>query len=1102
MMNNASQQSYNNSTPTLPLSQSNPQLQQLHHQQQQQQQYVFHQQNQQQQSIFQQPQSQQQQQARMMLIDPRGYHSSNPPPTPPQQQQQIPSLLQQSRNFLSGQQQQQQHPHSPLQQHQHHTLHQQRSNQWGKQPCVVCNETFTSDLLSLMPCGHRVCNQCFNSASQSNGFVAIDKCPICSLISTTTNLTSLLSNNNIRDAFNSQTVSPIGFNPSTPPSNPQSANSKIALDNTFSIWEPLPLSGGSGNSRTQSFSSSSVYPTKQQQQPQGAIMPQPPPSSSQQQQHQGTSSSQVSSSSGGSFHGFSNRSRQSIGSNRSSIHQLPLTPSNSKSMQFQFQFKEKENNNEFLQRNSKCTNCDEKATVVGYCLNCKEVLCSECVMAHARVKITKEHKIQVIDESFNPFQQQQLQTTVSSAPPSRLPPPQQHIDSMKTDSESPNSYSGGNNSFSSSIISCPEHDLFFITLCTTCGGIHLCLRCLPNHTGHNLRILPVYEPQTSLRRLINESKNIQRSFEDSKEGIKRMIERIEASVQSVVGEMRSIIHLHISALEERKRDLLQRVDSIHQTKILSLNQQNEKICDKMNSLDSLIKYGEQLCAHETSAPSSLSGSSPGEEDPRYLECYEKLIKLHSESFIPLIPTANDSIRLKSIDPTLLQSLKSLGQVESGLCPKATQLLGTRFKRAITGRPCVINIQMKDVCGDPIGKQSREQGGEFVATLYGPLSGGNATLQHADIIDRDNGVCSLMFAPKRVGIYRLNVTYCQVSITGCPTEINVCSGRDYKDAQTTGQKFSFGKEGSADGEFQRPWGICCDLKGRILVADRSNHRIQIFDGRGNFLTKFGHRGNRQGELNRPAGICVNPSNDIIIADKDNHRIQIYFDNGGFSHGFGSRGCSPGLFNYPWGVATNNSYEIAVTDTRNHRVQIFTSTGQMLKICTIDSEIKRSPSSPRGICFLPDNELIVSDFNTHRLAVLNAHGEPRFFGLEGTAPGFFHRPQGIAVDPDGLVLVCDSRSNRVQVLNIYDLTVVAVLGNDTKHQRPDLLSNDKFLDTTLFRQTTLSSLTSNDTSSSQVVTTPNANLLEHPMDVCVSPDGLVYVVDFGNNCIRVY
>lgn len=37
---------------------------------------------------------------------------------------------------------------------------------------------------------------------------------------------------------------------------------------------------------------------------------------------------------------------------------------------------------------------------------------------------------------------------------------------------------------------------------------------------------------------------------------------------------------------------------------------------------------------------------------------------------------------------------------------------------------------------------------------------------------------------------------------------------------------FGAEGGNDGELCRPWGVCCDNQGRILVADRSNNRIQV------------------------------------------------------------------------------------------------------------------------------------------------------------------------------------------------------------------------------------------------------------------------------------
>lgn len=61
----------------------------------------------------------------------------------------------------------------------------------------------------------------------------------------------------------------------------------------------------------------------------------------------------------------------------------------------------------------------------------------------------------------------------------------------------------------------------------------------------------------------------------------------------------------------------------------------------------------------------------------------------------------------------------------------------------------------------------------------------------------------------------------------------------------------------------------------------------------------------------------------MADKDNHRIQVFSERGDFLLKFGERGRTPGLFNYPWGVAVNSLNHIAVSDTRNHRVQVITN-----------------------------------------------------------------------------------------------------------------------------------------------------------------------------------
>jgi DNA-binding beta-propeller fold protein YncE len=45
--------------------------------------------------------------------------------------------------------------------------------------------------------------------------------------------------------------------------------------------------------------------------------------------------------------------------------------------------------------------------------------------------------------------------------------------------------------------------------------------------------------------------------------------------------------------------------------------------------------------------------------------------------------------------------------------------------------------------------------------------------------------------------------------------------------------SWGEPGTDPGQFNVPHNICCDPDGWVYVADRENHRVQVFDGNGKF-----------------------------------------------------------------------------------------------------------------------------------------------------------------------------------------------------------------------------------------------------------------------------
>ena len=70
--------------------------------------------------------------------------------------------------------------------------------------------------------------------------------------------------------------------------------------------------------------------------------------------------------------------------------------------------------------------------------------------------------------------------------------------------------------------------------------------------------------------------------------------------------------------------------------------------------------------------------------------------------------------------------------------------------------------------------------------------------------------------------------------------------------------TWGKPGTAPGDFEAPHAITMDSSGRVLVGDRGNGRIQVFDQDGNFLEEWK-------EFGRPSGIHVDQNDMLYVAD---------------------------------------------------------------------------------------------------------------------------------------------------------------------------------------------------------------------------------------------
>ena len=132
--------------------------------------------------------------------------------------------------------------------------------------------------------------------------------------------------------------------------------------------------------------------------------------------------------------------------------------------------------------------------------------------------------------------------------------------------------------------------------------------------------------------------------------------------------------------------------------------------------------------------------------------------------------------------------------------------------------------------------------------------------------------------------------------------------------------SWGGPGTLPGEFNIAHNITCDGDGWVYVADRENHRIQVFDGNGKFETQWNN-------LHRPSGLFMPPGKCPLcyVAELGPHlpvnidlpnigpRISILDHTGSLLarvQANPSRGTGPGQFISPHGMAVDSRGDLYV------------------------------------------------------------------------------------------------------------------------------------------------------------------------------------------------
>lgn len=84
-----------------------------------------------------------------------------------------------------------------------------------------------------------------------------------------------------------------------------------------------------------------------------------------------------------------------------------------------------------------------------------------------------------------------------------------------------------------------------------------------------------------------------------------------------------------------------------------------------------------------------------------------------------------------------------------------------------------------------------------------------------------------------------------------------------------------------GPFNYPTRLVAGKDGYIYVSDGyGNSRVHKFDRDGRLITSWGEPGEGPGQFNLPHGIALGPNSLLYVADRQNHRVQIFTTDGIF------------------------------------------------------------------------------------------------------------------------------------------------------------------------------------------------------------------------------
>ena len=213
--------------------------------------------------------------------------------------------------------------------------------------------------------------------------------------------------------------------------------------------------------------------------------------------------------------------------------------------------------------------------------------------------------------------------------------------------------------------------------------------------------------------------------------------------------------------------------------------------------------------------------------------------------------------------------------------------------------------------------------------------------------------------------------------------------------------TIGTKGNGDGQFGRPFGLLL-VGDKLYVSDDNLHRVQYFSAiTGEYIGQFGTNGNGERQFSNPYGMASDGKGKILVADYSNRRVQVFEEDGTFIRIIPCNGT-------PAGVAVDNDGNIHVTIMNQNYVQVFPpeGTNQLYTYNNPNGYL----SYPAGIAI--DDEGYIFIMSLHGgYSYLNVLSPQKTqFNIMSGFHNSYHG-YGMALDKDGCVYIADYGNCRI-------------------------------------------------------------------------------------------